>query len=369
MMEKAARRDAHKMKAFVRFRQLTAPDGTVSFVAFHRPDHFVLPLVTPFFIDRFHTMRWSLLTPDASISWDGHTLTESPGAGPAAAPQDDDMEAFWKTYYAAIFNPARIRLHAMTKEMPKKHWSTLPEAEIISDLVQKSPTRVNAMLAANTAPAISAADFLPARPGGGDQHPDAPFSLPQLRTAAAACQGCDLCHSATHTVFGEGPATARIMLIGEQPGDHEDLAARPFIGPAGQVLDEALAIAGLPRDQLYLTNAVKHFKWTPDPKGKRRLHAKPGYREVSACRPWLLEEIKTLQPRIIITLGATAAQSLLGPTFRLTPNRGIPITTTGFAPILLPTLHPAALLRIPDPTLRAQQTHHFHTDLTLAASL
>jgi DNA polymerase len=364
MMEKAVRQDVHKTKAFVRFREVVDPGGGRRFVAFHRPDHYVLPLVAPFFVDRFHAMRWSILTPDASLSWDGHTLCAGPGAGPAQVPQGDDMETFWKTYYGAIFNPARVRLQAMSREMPKKHWATLPEAEIIDELVRRSPARVNGMLAATKTPAVSAADFLPARPGRGD----APIPLPQLQAAAVGCRGCDLCERATQTVFGVGPANARIMLIGEQPGDQEDLAGRPFVGPAGQVLSEALNAAGLRRESLYLTNAVKHFKWTPDPRGKRRIHGKPGWREVTACRAWVLEEIRTVRPQLIVTLGVTAAQALLGPDFRLAPHRGILRTDTPFAPALLPTLHPAALLRIPDETLRARQTADFQADLVRAAA-
>lgn len=364
MMERAVRRDAHKMKAFVRFREVVEADGGRRFVAFHRPEHYVLPLVAPFFVDRFHAMRWSILTPEGSIAWDGRQLVEGPGVGPSAAPKGDDMEAFWKTYYGAIFNPARVRVQAMTREMAKKHWMTLPEAEIIDELVRKSPGRVNRMLAEGAGAAVSAADYLPV----GSGRVEGRFALPQLREAAAGCRGCDLCERATQTVFGEGPAEARVMLIGEQPGDQEDLAGRPFVGPAGQVLDEALAAAGLRRETLYLTNAVKHFKWTADPRGKRRLHSKPGWREVTACRAWLLEEIRTVRPELIVTLGVTAAQALLGPDFRLGPHRGVVRRDTGFAAKLLPTLHPAALLRIPEGAMRAAQVADFRADLALAAA-
>jgi DNA polymerase len=193
-------------------------------------------------------------------------------------------------------------------------------------------------------PAISAADFLP-RP-----LPDGSFSLGQLRDAAAGCRGCDLYKTGTQTVFGEGPVPAGLMLVGEQPGDQEDRQGRPFVGPAGRVLDEALAAAGIDRGGVYLTNAVKHFKWTA--RGKRRLHAKPSAREAAACRPWLEAEMATVRPRIIVCMGATAAASLLGPAFRLTRHRGEFMEGTGWAALVTATIHPSAVLRMPDEAAR-----------------
>lgn len=193
-------------------------------------------------------------------------------------------------------------------------------------------------------PAISAADFLP-RP-----LPDGSFSLAQLQEAAAGCRGCDLYKTGTQTVFGEGPVPAAVMLVGEQPGDQEDRQGRPFVGPAGRVLDEALAAAGIDRGGVYVTNAVKHFKWTP--RGKRRLHAKPSAREAAACRPWLEAEIATVRPRIIVCMGATAAASLLGPAFRLTRHRGEFMEGTGWAALVTATIHPSVVLRMPDDAAR-----------------
>jgi DNA polymerase len=200
----------------------------------------------------------------------------------------------------------------------------------------------------------SAADFLPQR-----------ISLPQLRKAVQACQGCTLYCNATQAVFGEGPASAQLMLIGEQPGDQEDLAGRPFVGPAGRVLDESLEQAGIPRDEVFVTNAVKHFKF--EPRGKRRIHSKPNAREIRACAPWLEAEIQLVKPQVVVALGATAAQALLGGSFRLTQHRGEFITGTHWAPQVLATLHPSALLRMPDQRARREARASFVNDLRLIA--
>jgi uracil-DNA glycosylase len=200
----------------------------------------------------------------------------------------------------------------------------------------------------------SAAEFLPAR-----------ITLPQLRAAAAGCRGCDLYCHATQTVFGEGPTGAAVMLVGEQPGDKEDLAGKPFVGPSGQLLDEALEDAAIPRDEVYIINAVKHFKFVP--RGTRRIHAKPMMREIKACRPGLEAEIAAVKPRMIVCLGATAAQSLMGSQFRLTQHRGEALETE-WAPWLLATNHPAATLRIPDEEMRARSRRQFFDDLKIVAA-
>lgn len=168
-------------------------------------------------------------------------------------------------------------------------------------------------------------------------------SLSALRRAAAGCRGCPLWEKGTQTVFGEGPRRARYLFIGEQPGDREDLAGRPFVGPAGRLLDDALQEAGIARDDVYLTNAVKHFKWVPA--GQRRLHKKPGAREIAACRPWLDAEIAAVQPELLVALGATAAQALLGPDFRVTRDRGRRLPLPGAASSVVATVHPASILR------------------------
>jgi len=185
-------------------------------------------------------------------------------------------------------------------------------------------------------------------------------SLEELKAAAKKCQACDLWKHATQTVFGEGLPNAKIILIGEQPGNHEDLEGKPFVGPAGQLLDEALAEAGIDRKKVYVTNAVKHFKW--EPRGKRRIHKKPGAGEIAACRPWLDAEIAALHPKIIVCLGATAAQALLGSDFRVTQHRG-EFLKSQLAPIVMATVHPSSILRAPDEQTRHTEMKRFIADL------
>jgi uracil-DNA glycosylase len=201
--------------------------------------------------------------------------------------------------------------------------------------------------------AISAADFLPAR-----------RTLPSLKKAAANCEGCPLFARATQTVFGEGPSDARVIMVGEQPGDREDIQGKPFVGPAGGLLDRALGDAGIDRGTVYVTNAVKHFKWTP--RGKRRLHAKPTAREMNACRPWLEAELEVIEPEVLVCLGATAAQSLLGRSFRISKQHGKWVESD-FAPWTMATFHPSALLRAPDEAARRQMYGEFVSDLKVVA--
>jgi uracil-DNA glycosylase family protein len=192
----------------------------------------------------------------------------------------------------------------------------------------------------------------------------APLKLSELRQTAAACQACDLWERATQTVFGEGAAHARLVLVGEQPGDREDLTGRPFVGPAGRLLDEALEEAGIDRSTAYVTNVVKHFKWRPA--GKRRIHQKPDAAEISACRPWLDAELAVLEPRVVTALGATAAQALLGPSFRVTRQRGQFFQTEGGWQ-LTATVHPSSILRAPDEGTRQAEMAAFVEDLRLIA--
>jgi uracil-DNA glycosylase family protein len=185
-------------------------------------------------------------------------------------------------------------------------------------------------------------------------------TLEELRKAAKNCKACDLWKTATQTVFGEGKPKAKVMFIGEQPGNQEDLEGEPFVGPAGKLLDAALAEAGIDRQEIYVTNAVKHFKW--EPRGKRRIHKKPNAMEIAACRPWLDAEIAALQPRVIVCLGATAAQTLLGRDFRVTQHRG-EFLKSPLAPILMATVHPSSILRSPDEVSRETEMKHFISDL------
>ena len=198
-------------------------------------------------------------------------------------------------------------------------------------------------------PAPSAAPYLPPN-----------LTLARLRSAAAGCRGCHLWEKATQTVFGEGGTSLRLMLVGEQPGDQEDLSGHPFVGPAGRILNYALDKARLDRSQIYVTNAVKHFKF--ESRGKRRIHKKPTTLEIRACQPWLEAEIQVLHPELIVCLGATAAQSLLGPQFRLTESRG-QVLASSLGPKILATVHPSSLLRVPDEVTRRRELEQFTQDL------
>ena len=202
-------------------------------------------------------------------------------------------------------------------------------------------------------PTPSAADLIPDRP-----------TLQKIRAAAKDCQACDLWRLGTQTVFGEGTRTAELMLVGEQPGHEEDLRGHPFVGPAGALLDRALAAAGIDRATVYVTNVVKHFKW--EPRGKRRIHKKPNAHEIGACRPWLDTEIALVKPRAIVCLGATAAQALLGRQFKVTTGRGA-FVTSSLAPLVLATVHPSSILRAPDDESRRREMQRFIDDLKTVA--
>ncbi len=332
----AVRRDAHKTKAFVRFCRLEDDVGE-RWVAWHRAEHRVLPLVAPFFAERFAAMRWMLMTPDESVAWDGQQLRFGPGAPRSRAPAGDELDALWRTYYAATFNPARLNLTAMRTEMPKKHWSTLPEAPLIPKLVQQAQERTTMMLSGQP----SARDFLPAQ-----------SSLPLAQQCAASCRGCELFAPANQTVFGEGSAPAALMLVGEQPGDEEDLAGRPFVGPSGRVLDTALAAAGIDRSAIYVTNAVKHFKFSQ--RGKRRLHQRPDAGEIERCRPWLELELELVRPQAVVALGQSAALSLLGRRISVSGGRGLLYPGPRQTSVTV-TWHPAAILRAGDDPRRLRE--------------
>lgn len=351
-MQKAVKRDAHKMKAFVRFRKVESAEPE-EFVAWHRPDHRIVRLTAPFFARRFKGMRWTILTPDESARWDGETLSYGPGAPANSAPEGDALEEMWRTYYASIFNPARVNVKTMKREMPVRHWPTLPETSLIPELLERAESRVSTMIDTREGFATSAARFIPEQ-----------YNLNSLSAAAKGCTACDLhCH-ATQTVFGEGPANAKIVLVGEQPGDREDTEGRPFVGPAGQLLDEALERAGIDRSNVYVTNVVKHFKYVP--RGMRRLHQKPDSREIAACKPWLEAEIEFLRPSAVVCLGATAAQALLGRDFRITKQRGR-VLSSEWSSRTIATWHPAAVLRMPDLTRRAEMLNELTSDLSQIA--
>ena len=400
-MVKAVRRDQHKMKAYVRFRKVTVdaelPGARRShierarrdgdhfnvlepwFVAWFEPTHHIVEAVAPFFQRRFTAMKWSILTPERSVHWDGKTLLFGPGAVRADAPDGDALEDLWRCYYANIFNPARLKLASMQGQMPKKYWKNLPEADLIAPLAAAARHRTARMIAADTGPIAPRSARVMRAAGHASRPedlsapaqnavPDSNADLNALRAAARNCRACPLWEPATQTVFGEGPENASIVMVGEQPGDQEDLAGRPFIGPAGQLFDRALHEAGIARERLYVTNAVKHFKFIV--RGKRRLHQAPKVTEIRACRPWLEGELQRIKPALIVALGATAAHALFGRTTPIEKNRGRLFEHAighEHARVMV-TVHPSYLLRLPNEALRAEAYRNFVADLRFAAA-
>lgn len=366
-LAKAVRRDSHKMTAFVRFKEVPLPPETVGrrrFLAWFEPDHFIVARMAPFFRRRFADMDWVIVTPKGSASWDGERLAVSdlPAEKPDLEDATDDL---WRTYYASIFNPARLKIGMMQKEMPKKYWKNLPEAALIPELIASAERRVIDMAARapTEAPAfharLRAMEAARSEEGGGPP-PSGAQTLAGIRAEAAGCARCPIHCGATQTVFGEGPERAAVMFVGEQPGDEEDLAGRPFVGPAGKVLSGAMADAGLDRTGIYMTNAVKHFKY--EPRGKRRIHQRPTRGEVEICRWWLTREIDLVQPKLVVALGATALFALTGDTAKLSDQRGRPLPMAGGRTLFV-TVHPAYLLRIPDPARQSAERDAFAEDM------
>ena len=363
VMARAVHRDEHKMHAFVRFREV-GREQSAHYVAWFEPEHHIVELAAPFFARRFADMPWSILTPDACAHWDGHAVSITPGVGKAEAPTEDRLEETWRRYYASIFNPARLKVKAMQTEMPKKYWRNLPEASLIKPLIAGAERATDTMIAnAATEPHKSQKRPEPSMTG---KRAAAAGDIEILREQAADCRACPLWKDATQTVFGEGPPHARIMLVGEQPGDKEDLAGKPFVGPAGQMLDRALQEAGIDRTKVYVTNAVKHFKFVP--RGKIRLHQKPATPEIKACRQWYERELAAIKPALVVAMGATAAQSVFGKITPINKNRGQLIELEHGIKALV-TVHPSYLLRLPDPDAKAHEYQRFVDDLRIAGAL
>ena len=405
LLARAVARDMHKMTAFVRFRPLrpAAPAGTASsgalpgaatqaaldgaapasppaagalastaaadaawHVAWFEPAFHVVEATAPFFARRFAQMRWAILTPQRSVRWDGRALTFGPGARRDQAPPADAGERLWLTYYENIFNPARLKLAMMAKEMPRRYWPNLPEAVLIEPLTRRAHERTGRMVEqaesvpAHRRPAASIALRLDQRPRVAAP----PGTIAALHEANARCLDCPIGAAATQVVHGEGPIGARLMLVGEQPGDQEDLRGRPFVGPAGQLLDRALHELGWSRQALYLTNAVKHFKF--ELRGRRRIHKTAAQREAAACEQWLEREIELVRPQALLALGATAARALLGVSVGVAASRGRWLTRTDGLPVLV-TLHPSALLRM-QPDERDAAWGGWIGDLALASA-
>ncbi|WOI54688.1 UdgX family uracil-DNA binding protein [Parvularcula sp. LCG005] len=360
--EKAIRRDVHKMHAFVRFRKAGETDeGRECFAAWFEPEHRITRLAAPFFQRRFAAMNWLIVTPEDRAQWNGAELTFGPGGTQADVPDVDDMEEGWRQYYSSIFNPARLKISAMKSEMPVKYWRNLPEASLIPSLIQRAEDQQRAMIDRGGSEVNARVEKWTHQPATIAATPAQ--TLEELNTQARACTRCGLCEQASQTVCGQGPHNARLMLVGEQPGDEEDIAGRPFIGPAGRLLDSVLTEAGIDRKTSYVTNAVKHFKF--EPRGKRRLHKTPNIKEIDHCRWWLNEERRLIAPKLIVGLGATAARSLLGKSVKLSENRGRILPVDPQTHVLL-TVHPSYLLRLPDREHAASERRAFVRDLTMA---
>jgi probable DNA metabolism protein len=342
-MVKAVQREEHDMHAYIRFRERRPEAGAPRFVAWFEPAHDVLPRVARHFAARMGRVTWMIATPEASVMWDGATLHSTGPLMRGPEDIDDAGEALWLTYYRSIFNPARLNAELMHGHIPSRFWKNLPEGSVVPHMVTQAANGARqvgqaACVAARkgTTIGVLAEQALPARADPG---------------ALAACRRCELWKNATQAVPGVGPATARIMLVGEQPGDQEDLAGLPFVGPAGQLLERALAQADLARRAVYLTNAVKHFKW--EPRGKRRMHKSPAQRELDACGFWLAAEIGQVLPRVIVALGSSALKAVTGnPHAVLKDVLGAPFMHQGRW--IVAAYHPSYVLRVPGEDSKAQ---------------
>jgi probable DNA metabolism protein len=365
-MAEAVRRDMHEMKAFVRFRTVlddtfrSDPEVGPLHVAWFEPEHHIVEAVAPFFARRYKQMRWAILTPERSLEWDGGQLRFGPGGQASGAPAPDADEQRWLSYYQHIFNPARLKqVRVMPTEMTERPGQAEQAATPARRMHAVVPIRLPRAGAGNDGPQAGEAPNASA-PRRQDEHggPGEPGeharpgivevvrSPTALKRATNRCRECPIGEHATQSVCGEGPRKAGVMLVGEQPGDQEDLAGKPFVGPAGHLLDRALAQLGIPRDKVFVSNAVKHFKF--ELRGKRRIHKTPTQREIAACSHWLEDEIAMVQPALLVALGATAARALLGKAVPVMANRGQILEREDGRKVLV-TLHPSALLRVPPP--------------------
>lgn len=359
LLDKAVRRDLHKMHAFLRFREVRDPDGSERYVAWFEPDHFIVEATAPFFVERFESLVWTILTPVGSLHWDRRSLTIGPAAvKPGGLDRDDRFAEGWQRYYESTFNPARVNPTAMRAEMPRKYWANLPEAAAIPGMIRSAPARVQAMIEAEAAaPRHRNPDKAVAAMARQE-----PATLAELNRIIRSAD--PLVPGATQAVLGEGPEGAAIAIVGEQPGDQEDVEGRPFVGPAGQLLSRALEEAGIERGAAYLTNAVKHFKFVA--RGKRRLHQSPTAGEVKHYRWWLMKELSFVRPRLVVTLGATAALALTGRSVSVLRERG-PMGFGDWEGFV--TVHPSYLLRLPAGEGAEQAYRDFVEDLRRARGM
>lgn len=321
----AVRADAHRMRTHVRF--MPTGDG---FLGWYRPEHYVLEANAQLVVRRFPSSPLTIVTPDATAHWDGSVLRF--GAGLSRVDDDDTLRAWWDAHASVILADARVG-------------TAIPEAEDL-DEVPRPPDR--APLGSVVFPVASGR------------------ALTDARREAAGCARCELCVAASQTVFGEGPANAPLMFVGEQPGDQEDTIGRPFVGPAGQLLDQALEEAGIDRRGTYITNAVKHFKF--EPRGKRRIHVSPNPAEIAACGIWLNTERAQIRPKVLVLMGGSAARAVLGRPVAVTRERGNAMVLPDGQTVFV-TVHPSYLLRVPEGAAQQREYAAFVRDLTTVREL
>ena len=360
---KAVHRDIHKMHAFVRFRELPSDTPRRRFAAWFEPEHPCVEAATPFFAKRFGDMDWVIATPTLTATFTAgvlsHSVTEArPDGG------QDATEELWRTYFSSIFNPARLHIKAMQSEMPKKYWKNLPEADLIPELIRTADARAAEMRAKMPTPEPARRVAVARTMLTVEDAP--PDGLAAARAQAQGCTRCPLHECATQVVWGEGPPDARLMVVGEQPGDQEDLRGRPFVGPSGELFDRLSAEVGFDRRTAYVTNAVKHFKFTM--RGKRRIHSKPGAGEIDRCSWWLGIERKLVAPKVILGLGATAARAVTGDGAGVMARRG-KVETLADGTLFLPTIHPAHALRARSEVERQELCGLLSADIATAARL
>jgi DNA polymerase len=357
-MVKAVHREEHDMHAYIRFRERPAEAGPPRFVAWFEPRHDVLPQVAQHFVSRMGKVSWMIATPEASVLWDGATLHNCGPLVDGAADLEDTGEALWLTYYRSIFNPARVNAPLLYSHIPSRFWKGLPEGALVPQMVSQAGLGARRTGQAQ-AVGKKGGSTIPITPEDAQPERQQPSKLED-------CRRCELWQHATQAVGGEGPKRAKILLVGEQPGDQEDLAGQPFVGPAGKLLDRVFEAAGVDRRTVYLTNAVKHFKW--EPRGKRRLHKTPAQREIEACSYWLEKELAQVKPSVIVALGTTALKSVLGTSHvTLKDTLGRPIRHEGRWVVTI--YHPSYALRVPDEDARHQAFKVMVDGLKLAREL
>ena len=327
----AVRAETHRMRTMLRYLPVSEQDRT-RYLGWYEPAHYVLEANAQLIARRFPALAFSILTPDGAAHWDTAELRFSAGVARQTVPDDDALQAWWQVHHAGLLQHARIG-------------TAIPEAEQLDEAPRPPDRR-------------------PLGPVVLPSHPDPP--LQEAMREAANCRRCHLYERATQMVFGEGPAHASVVFVGEQPGDQEDVIGRPFVGPAGQIMDRAMEEAGIDRRTVYITNAVKHFKF--EPRGKRRIHQTPETPEIQACRFWLDVELVRLRPKLVVAMGGTAARALLGRAVTITRERGRPIALPDGQTAFV-TVHPSFLLRVPDEDAKAREYRAFVADLRKVVEL